>query len=62
MLDADQIEYSAKIVPVKESLDGTQWILPTEQVSGLLEGVGTIALSKCLCRSHYKRCDHPVEV
>jgi hypothetical protein len=61
-LDADQIDYSAKVVPVQESLDGKQWILPTEQVWGLLEGAETIALSKCVCRSHYKRCNHPVEV
>lgn len=61
-LDDRKIAYSAKIVPVKASLENKQWILPTEQVLEIIAGAATIALTDCVCRSHYKRCDHPVDV
>jgi Pyruvate/2-oxoacid:ferredoxin oxidoreductase delta subunit len=61
-LDDRKIAYSSKIVPVRESLENKQWILPTEQVLEIIASAATIALTDCLCRSHYKKCDHPVDV
>ena len=61
-LDHGQIDYSAKIVPVRESLEDRQWVLPTEQVLEIIKEVDTIALNDCLCRSHYQRCDNPVDI
>lgn len=61
-LEDRKIAYSSKIVPVKESLENKQWILPTAQVLEIISESSTIALTDCLCRSHYKRCDHPVDV
>jgi ferredoxin len=43
-------------------LEKKQWILPTEQVLEIIESAATIALTDCVCRSHYQRCDHPVNV
>lgn len=57
-----EISYSSKIIPVSESIDARQWILPTEQVVGILKAADPIGLSDCVCRSHYRRCDHPLEV
>ena len=61
-LDDRKIAYSAKIVPVKASLENKQWILPTEQVLEIIASATTIALTDCVCRGHYKRCDRPVDV
>jgi ferredoxin len=57
-----QISYSSKVVPVRESLEAPQWVLPTEQVLEILRDARSIALTNCVCRSHYQRCDNPVEV
>lgn len=57
-----QISYSSKVIPVGESFNAKQWVLPTEQVLGLLRGAKSIALKNCECRTHYQRCDNPREV
>jgi len=61
-LREEKISFSSKVVPVRESLEATQWVLPTEQVLKILENVRSIALTNCVCRSHYRRCDGPVDV
>ena len=57
-----QISFSSKVIPVSESLDAKQWVMPTEQVLRVLEGAESIALQNCACRAHYKRCEKPLEV
>ena len=57
-----QISFSSKVIPVSESLDAKQWVMPTEQVLRVLETAESIALQNCECRTHYKRCDKPLEV
>ncbi len=56
-----RIPYSSKVVPVREALDTQQWVLPTEQVLAFLQEARVFVLVDCDCRSHYQRCDHPVE-
>ena len=56
-----RIPFSSKVVPVRESLAVQQWILPTEQVLGFLRNARSFVLIDCECRSHYQRCDNPVE-
>jgi len=50
------------VVPIKESIGDEQWILPTEQVLGIIKSAESIALVACVCRNHYRRCTKPVEV
>jgi len=57
-----QIAFSSKVIPVSESLDAKQWIMPTEQVLQVLEAAESIALQDCECRTHYKLCEKPLEV
>jgi len=57
-----RIPFSSKVIPVREALDVKQWVLPTEQVIELLHSARTYALTCCTCRSHYQRCDNPLEV
>ena len=57
-----QISFSSKVIPVSESFGAKQWIIPTEQVLRILEAAEFIALQDCVCRTHYKRCDKPLEV
>jgi len=61
-LDKGQISFSARVVPVAESLDARQWILPTEQALEILRDARSVARQDCECRTHYRRCDRPVEV
>jgi ferredoxin len=57
-----QISFSSRVIPVSESIDAKKWVMPTEQVLRLLEAAESIALTDCLCRTHYRRCDKPLEV
>lgn len=57
-----QIAYSSRVIPVVESLAAQKWVLPTEKALELLRPARTIAVQDCECRSHYRRCDHPLEV
>lgn len=61
-LNAGEIYYASKVVPVRESVDAKQWVMPSEQALEILRSAETIALNNCVCRSHYKRCDHPLDV
>lgn len=61
-LEKGQISYSSKVIPVSESFRTKQWVLPTEQVIGILQKGESVAFQDCECRSHYKRCGRPLEV
>lgn len=57
-----KIPHAARVIPIAESLHAEQWVMPTEQVLGILRNAGSVALWNCACRSHYQRCDKPLEV
>jgi Pyruvate/2-oxoacid:ferredoxin oxidoreductase delta subunit len=61
-LSKERISYSSKVIPVSESLEAKQWVLPTEQAVEILRKTKSIAVQDCECRIHYKRCDNPLEV
>ena len=61
-LSKGQLSFSSKVVPVSESFDDKQWVLPTEQAMEILSNAKSVALQNCECRIHYKRCDKPLEV
>lgn len=53
---------ASKVIPVNESFSARQWVLPTEQVLQVLKNARSFALTACLCRTHYGRCNRPREV
>ncbi len=57
-----KIPYSSKVIPVQQSLEFLQWVLPTQQVLEILKNSRSFALANCLCRTKHKRCDNPLEV
>jgi len=57
-----KIPYAGKILPVREAFHSKQWILPTPQAIQILHNARTFALANCTCRTHYRRCDHPLEI
>lgn len=61
-LDNGEISNSSRVLPVSESLNTKQWVLLTEQVMSILRDAKTVAVQDCACRTHYKRCDKPMEV
>lgn len=61
-LSKGQISCSSKVIPISESLSTKQWILPTEQVVEILRNTKSVAVKNCECRTHYERCDNPLEV
>ncbi|MFH1135705.1 MAG: 4Fe-4S dicluster domain-containing protein [Pseudomonadota bacterium] len=56
------IDFSSKVVPVGESLESRQWVLPTRQAMDIIKNATVIALNACVCRTHYRRCDKPRDV
>jgi ferredoxin len=61
-LNKGQISASSKVISVSESFDAKQWVLPTERVMEILKNARSVAVQDCECRTHYKRCDKPLEV
>jgi ferredoxin len=61
-LGKGKISFSSKVIPISESLEMKQWVLPTNQAMEILRSAKSLALQHCVCRTHYKRCDKPVEV
>ena len=61
-LEKDLLSYTSKVVPIVESFSPEQWVLPTAQALKLLGDAASLAVQPCECRSHYKRCDNPLEV
>lgn len=61
-LSQGRISFSSKVVPVRESIAMRQWVLPTDQVLEILRHARSIALTNCVCRGHYRRCDNPLKV
>jgi Pyruvate/2-oxoacid:ferredoxin oxidoreductase delta subunit len=57
-----KIPFSSKVIPVRESIEGKQWVMPTEQVLEFLRNARSFAVTHCVCRSHYKRCNNPTEI
>jgi hypothetical protein len=57
-----KIPSSSKVIPIKESLENLQWVLPTQQVLEILRNSRSYALANCLCRTKHKRCDNLLEV
>lgn len=56
------ISFSSKVVPQVTAFDPKQWVLPGARARQILETAGSLAVQRCACRSHYQRCDHPLEV
>lgn len=56
-----KIPYAGKILPVREAFRPGQWILPTQQAIEILRNARSFALADCTCRSHYQRCEHPLD-
>jgi ferredoxin len=61
-LSEGSVAYTSKVIPVAESLTAQPAVLPTEQVYDYLAEAKVFAVADCVCRTHYQRCDNPVEV
>ena len=61
-IEEGKVPHAARIIPVAESLEARPWVMPTEQVLEILRGARSLAVWPCVCRTHYQRCDNPVEV
>lgn len=57
-----KIPVSSKIIPVNESLNDLEWVLPTNQAINILRNSRAVALQDCICRTKYQRCENPVNV
>lgn len=57
-----KVPHAARILPIGQSIASRPWVLPSDQAIGILHQARTLAVWPCVCRSHYRRCDHPVEV
>jgi len=60
-LSEKKIAYSSRVIPIKQSLEVEQWVMPTQQAISILTQASSFALAACSCRTHY-HCDKPKEV
>jgi hypothetical protein len=58
----DKYDKWLKVIPVGESLDTVNRILPSQQAEKILKDARLIALLECVCRTRYNRCDKPRHV
>ena len=61
LISEGKVPASSKVIPVQKSLDGQQWILPTQQAAEILRNARCFALGNCGCRIKQKQCDKPAE-
>lgn len=61
-LAEEKISFSSKVVPISRSLAAQQYVLPSAQVAEIFRKAKSIAITDCECRSHYQRCDNPLDV
>jgi len=61
-LTAKEIPYASKVVPVSESINTQKWVLSGRQALDQVLAADAVALTRCVCRSNYRRCDNPVEI
>ncbi|MDD9303247.1 MAG: 4Fe-4S dicluster domain-containing protein [Desulfobacter sp.] len=60
-LGKDKMKYSSKVIPIHQSLEARQWVMPTQQAISIIARADSFALTPCACRTHYQ-CDKPKEV
>ncbi len=60
-LQQGKVTFTSKVIPIKESLDAKQWVIPTQQAISILDKANSFALTECACRVNYQ-CDKPKEV
>lgn len=56
------ISHSSRIIPVDQSFEAREAVLPTLRALDVVRGAESVFVQNCECRSHYQRCDHPLEV
>jgi ferredoxin len=61
-LEQGRIPFSSKVIPVNQSLETAQTVMPSSQILEYLRQARAIALGDCDCRTHFQRCDGPREV
>ena len=57
-----KIPYSSQVIPINESIESKQWILPTAQAIEILRNSRVFILTDCDCKNLFKRCNNPVNV
>ncbi|MDI7276150.1 MAG: 4Fe-4S binding protein [Anaerolineae bacterium] len=57
-----RLTHSSRVIPIGESLRAEQWVLPSAQIVEILRGARRVAITDCLCRTRYRRCDNPMRV
>jgi len=57
-----RVPAGSKVVPVQRALAALPWVIPTSQAAHILREAAVIALGDCVCRSHYRNCEAPLDV
>jgi NAD-dependent dihydropyrimidine dehydrogenase PreA subunit len=61
-LENGDVSFPSKVIPIKQSISAGQHVIPTEKVMEILKNESSFAVTDCLCRTEYKRCDNPLRV
>lgn len=52
---------SSKVIPVAQSVETKQWVMPSEQVLRYLRDARGFAVANCRCRTLAQNCSRPLE-
>lgn len=61
-LSEKTISHSSRVIPINESFNDIQQMIPSNQAVDLLDKAELITLADCMCRKRYQRCDSPLDV
>jgi len=62
LMSEGKVPSSGKVIPIHESLECLNWVLPTNQALEYIRNARSFAVQNCFHRAKYKRCSNPVEV
>lgn len=62
LMSEGRMSSAGKIIPIHESLDCLNWVLPTNQALEYIRNARSFAVQNCFHRVKYKRCNNPVDV
>jgi hypothetical protein len=55
-------DWGFRVIPVETAIEPASFVLPHEQVSGIIRSARRIAVQSCPCRKRERRCDNPIEM
>lgn len=60
-IEKHQVKEGSRLIPILASLDANSNVLNFENIESIVRGARNLAVTKCTCRTHAKKCDRLIE-